>query len=274
MKKKKLIGKVLGFFVLIASILHVYPIFLVVLSSLKSRADLAKNPFGLPKEWAFENYMQAFDKMNYFQSFANSVIVVLITMVPLIIFSSMAAYAIVRKGGKYNWLYMVFVFGLIVPYQMIMIPLYQTVKNIGLLDSHVGLAVVYLALFAPFSVFLFTGFIKSVPLELEEAAYIDGCGTYRTFFLIVFPLLKPGIATIAVLNIFNIWNDFLQPMMFLSTRSKNTLVVQIYQFVGQYTNNWPLIFSSICIIVVPIFVVYVFAQKYIIGGITAGAVKG
>ena len=123
------------------------------------------------------------------------------------------------------------------------------------------------------SVFLFTGFIRSVPLELEEAASIDGCGLYRTFYQIVMPLLKPSIATIAVLNIFNIWNDFLQPMMFITSRSKNTLVIQIYQFVGEYTNNWPLIFASICMIVVPVLIIFICAQKYVIGGITAGAVK-
>lgn len=133
---------------------------------------------------------------------------------------------------------------------------------------------VYLASLAPFSVFLLTGFVKSVPLELEAAAYIDGAGLYRTFFTIVFPLLRGSLATVAVLNTFTIWNDFLMPMLFLQSKNKLTLTVTLANFQGMYFNDWSMIFAGVCLIVFPMLVIYLCAQKFVINGITAGAVKG
>lgn len=132
----------------------------------------------------------------------------------------------------------------------------------------------YLATLAPFSVFLLTGFAQSVPRELEEAAYIDGAGLYHTFFSIVFPLMKGSLATVAVLNTFTIWNDFLMPMLFLQCKNKLTLTVTLANFQGMYFNDWSMIFAGVCMIVLPMLIIYLCAQKFIINGITAGAVKG
>jgi raffinose/stachyose/melibiose transport system permease protein len=143
-----------------------------------------------------------------------------------------------------------------------------------LINTYPGLVLVYVALQTPFALFLFTGFIRSVPVELEEAAVIDGCGLYGVFARIVFPLLRPAIATMSVLVSFVIWNDFLQPMLFLTSRDRKTLVVQLFSFVGQYFNDWSPIFAAICLIVYPILILYVVAQKSIIRGMTAGALKG
>ncbi len=275
MKMKKHRHIVLEIFLAALAILHLYPICLIALSAFKTTADLAQNPFGLPKEFVIENFVKAFDQMDYLRSAMNSLIVTFFSVTLLIVMSAATAYCIIRRNTRfYRILYMVFLFGLIVPYQMIMIPLYRIIKDMGLMSSYQGLILVYLAIFAPFSVFLFSGFVKTIPLELEEAAALDGCGIYRTFFSIVFPLLQPAMATIAVLNVFHVWNDFLQPLMFVQERKMNTLVIQIYQFVGEFSNKWPLIFAAICMIVVPIMIIFLFSQKYVINGITAGAVKG
>ena len=192
----------------------------------------------------------------------------------LLVTASMAAYAIGRKGKKYNWIYFLFLSGMLVPFQMTMIPLYQFLMGLRLINKLSGVMCVYLASLAPFSVFLLTGFVKSVPLELEAAAYIDGAGLYRTFFTIVFPLLRGSLATVAVLNTFTIWNDFLMPMLFLQSKNKLTLTVTLANFQGMYFNDWSMIFAGVCLIVFPMLVIYLCAQKFVINGITAGAVKG
>nr|WP_283094587.1 carbohydrate ABC transporter permease [Paenibacillus sp. ATY16] len=187
----------------------------------------------------------------------------------------MAAYAIVRRKNRFHsFLYMLFLAGMIIPFQMTMIPLYKMMVDFGLYNSYHGIMMIYLALTAPFSVFLLVGFIKSVPRELEEAALIDGCGIFQTFFRIVLPLLKPALTTLCVLNLFSVWNDFLMPVLFLPDDKKMTITVQISKFQGMYSNDWSLLFAGICMIVLPMVVIYLLAQRFIINGITAGAIKG
>jgi raffinose/stachyose/melibiose transport system permease protein len=189
--------------------------------------------------------------------------------------ASAAAYAIIRRNnGFYNALYLLFLAGMIVPFQMTMIPLYKTMVKFEFINTYYGMIFVYLGLTASFSIFVLSGFVRGVPKELEEAAKIDGCGMYRTFFSIVMPLMRSAIVTVAILNTFNIWNDFLMPMLFLPKQEMKTLTVQLFSFVGQYFNDWSPIFSGIFLIVYPLIIIYAFAQRFIIKGITAGAVKG
>ncbi|MBP3468316.1 MAG: carbohydrate ABC transporter permease, partial [Lachnospiraceae bacterium] len=138
----------------------------------------------------------------------------------------------------------------------------------------IGVVFVYLGSLAPMAVFILTGFIKTVPRELEEAAYLDGAGIYRTYFTIVLPLLKSALVTVAITNALSIWNDFLMPMMFLQDRDKLTLTVMLSNFRGMYFNDWSMIFAGVCLIVLPMLIIYLFAQRYIVDGITGGAVKG
>lgn len=274
-KTLSVIAEILKYILSIAFlIVFLYPIILILFSSVKTKKELAANPSGIPQNISFASFIKAFDKMNFLHSAGNSAIIVVVVISILLIMTSMAAYAISRKGGKFNVVYFYFLAGMMVPFQMTMIPLYKLLSTFRLINQLPGVMCVYLATLTPFAVFLLTGFVSSIPKELEEAAYIDGASVYRTFFSIVLPLLKGSLATVAVLNTFTIWNDFLMPMLFLQSKSKLTLTVTLANFQGMYFNDWSMIFSGVCMIVLPMLIVYLFAQKYIINGITAGAVKG
>lgn len=272
MRVLKPVGLVL---IWLLTLLYIYPIILVLLSSVKSRSELTVNPYGWPREWTFESFARAFDTMHYFRSVGNTALIAIISVGLAVIFTSMAAYAIARRNNRfYKSMYILFLAGLIVPFQMAMIPLYKVLQTLHVINTHQGVILVYLGGLAPFSVFLLTGFIKTVPRELDEAALVDGAGMYRTFFQIVFPLLKPSLTTVTILNLFNVWNDFLMPMLYLPDSRKATITVQLSKFQGMYSNDWSLIFAGVCMIVLPMLIIYMFAQRFIIDGITAGAVKG
>lgn len=251
-----------------------YPIYIILSSALKTKSELALNPSGIPVEPTLNNFIQAFSKMNYLRSTANTIFVVVIVVGITLIMSSMAAYAIARKGKSYNWIYFLFLSGLMIPFQLRMIPLYKMLVNMKLVNSLWGIILVYLGSQAPMTIFLLSGFVKTIPRELEEAAYIDGAGMYRTFFSVVLPLLKSSLTTVGVLCAFTVWNDFLMPMLFLQKRDSLTITVTLSQFQGLYSSDWSMIFAGVCLIVLPMLIIYLFAQKFIISGITAGAVKG
>jgi raffinose/stachyose/melibiose transport system permease protein len=272
---RKLPAYSLRFLLWVICLLHIYPILLIVISSVKTKHDLAVNPFGLPHEFTLGYFASAFKTMHYIRSISNTSLIGICSVAVGVVFYAMAAYVIARKVNKfYNAMYLLFIAGMIIPFQMTMIPLYKIMLNFHLISTYHGIIFIYLASLAPFSVFLLSGFVKSVPRELEEAALIDGCGIYKTFFSIVLPLLKPALTTISVLNLFSIWNDFLMPMLFIQDSNKMTITVQLASFQGRYFNDWSLIFTGVCMIVFPMLIIYLFAQKFIIDGITAGAVKG
>jgi raffinose/stachyose/melibiose transport system permease protein len=274
-KKLKLRRVILETVMWVVTLIHIYPIFLVAISALKPKEDLYDNPIALPARITFDNFINAFNKMDYLRSLFNTLLLVSITVFIIIFLSSAASYAIVRRNTKfYNKLYFFFLAGMMMPFHMIMIPLFKYMTMFKLINTYHGIIIVWLGITAGFSMFVFSGFIKTVPKELEESGLIDGCGLYRIYFLIVFPILKPVVATLTVLMTFRYWNDFLMPMLFLSKNSMKPLVPRLASFVGEYFNDWSLIFSAIFMIVYPVLVVYIFAQKYIIKGLTAGAVKG
>lgn len=256
-------------------VIFFYPIYVIIVSALKSQRELAKNPFGLPRKITFEHFEGAIRQMHYGRALLNNVLITACSIALLLLIGSMAAYAIARgKKRKCDVLYYFFLAGLMIPFQMTMIPLYQLLKNLHLMDSKFGVILIYLSRLAPFTVFLLTGFVKTIPIQLEEAAYIDGAGVYRTFFKIIFPLMRPPLATVAILDSLTIWNDYLLPMLYLQSNENQTLTMTLANFQGMYFNNWSMIFAAVCLIVLPIAIVYLIMQKYIIGGITAGAVKG
>lgn len=255
-------------------VIYLYPIFIILVSALKSKSELSRNPAGFPKEITFEFFRKAFEKMNYLKTTGNTIVIVLTVLIFTLVTSSMAAYVICRKGKKYTWLYFVFLAGLMMPFQMRMIPLYKMMVNLKLINKLFGVILVYCGARAPMAVFFLTGFIKTVPQELEEAAQCDGAGIYRTFFTIVFPLLRGALATVGILCTFAIWNDYLMPMLFLQSREKLTVTVMLSNFQGMYASDWSMIFAGVCLIAAPMLFIYLIAQKAIIGGITSGAVKG
>ncbi len=259
----------------ILTALHVYPIVLVLLSSIRTKADLAASPFGLPKQMTFEFFSKAFETMHYLRSLFNTGLISVVSVGICVVVAAMASYAIVRRNNRfYNAMYILFLAGIIIPFQMTMIPLYKVLQSFEMINTYPGVIFIYIGSLAPFTVFLLSGFVKGVPRELEEAALIDGCGMFRTFFRIVLPLLKPAVTTVSVLNLFYVWNDFLMPMLYLSDSKKMTITVQLASFQGLYFNDWSLLFAGVCMIVLPMLIVYMLAQRFIISGITAGAVKG
>lgn len=276
--KKKLLYKIrtivkclLTFAVLLV---YLYPIILVFLSASKTKQELAVNASGLPEKITFEYFKKAFDSMNYIKTIGNTVFIMFFSVAIVLFLASMAAYAIARKGTSYNWLYFFFLAGLMVPFQMLMTPLYKMMLDFELMNKLFGVVCVYLASLAPMAVFILTGFVKSIPKELEEAAYIDGAGIYRTFFIIIVPLLKSALVTVAISSAFTVWNDFLMPMMFLQKREKLTLTVMLSNFRGMYSSDWSMIFAGVCLIVLPMLLIYLLAQRFIVDGLTGGAVKG
>lgn len=259
------------------SVLAFYPVFLLVVDSFKTRAEMASNPFGPPSlsGATLDNIINAFINMKFYRCLTNSIVITFFSTLLIIVVSSLAAYPIARKKNRlYNFLYMFFLAGIMVPYQLAMITLYKQVKAMGLINKEFGLILIYGGIFLSFPIFFYCGFIKTVPLELEEAAIIDGCGKYRMFWSIVFPLIKPATATIVVLNMMSIWNEFTMSLLFLQKTSKMTITVATYTFRGQYHVHWPNMFAGLLISIIPTVVLFLSVQKYYIRGITAGALKG
>ena len=259
------------------SAISFYPVFLLFADSFKTRSEIAANPFwfsGL-SGFTLENIINAFYKMKFYQPLFNSILITSISSVLIILVSSLAAYPIARKKNRlYNFFYMFFLAGIMVPYQLAIITLYKEMRILGLMNKEMGLILVYGGIFLSFPIFFYSGFIKTVPLELEEAAIIDGCGRYRMFLSVVVPLLKPATATIAVLNMLGIWNEFTMSFLFLQKASKITITVATYTFKGEYHTNWPSMFAGLLIAVIPMIILFLSVQKYYIRGITAGALKG
>jgi raffinose/stachyose/melibiose transport system permease protein len=197
------------------------------------------------------------------------------TLLGLIVCGAMAAYPLARFTGPWSQrTYLYFVAGLIVPIQLGLFPLYKEMHDLELINTYHGVILLYIAINLPFVIFLYTGFIKTVPRELEEAALLDGAGPMQTFWMIVFPLLRPVTATVAITSTLSIWNDFFIPLIFLQRDGMQTLPLAIYNFVGQFNNNWSLIFASVIISSLPLIVLFLILQRYFIKGIAAGAVRG
>ncbi|MFC5405486.1 carbohydrate ABC transporter permease [Cohnella soli] len=257
------------------ALLYLYPLLLIALSSVKSSYELASSPSAWPVNWIFDNYREAIIKSHYIRSLRNSFLLTGLNLFFLVLIGVMAAYALSRWQSKLaNGLYFYFVCGMAAPLQLGVVPLYKIMRDFHLFGSIPGLALIYAVAALPFSIFLWTGFIRGLPIELEESAQIDGCSMLRLFWQIVFPLLKPVTATVLILNAIGSWNNFLYPLLFLPNPNLYPLPMAIFEFVGQYSSDWPGIFAVIAMIEAPVLLFYLMAQKHIIKGMTGGAVKG
>ncbi len=202
-------------------------------------------------------------------------IITLFSITGIVITSSMAAYALVRNNWKISWIiFLLFTFSMVVPFQAIMVPLVETAKGFGINNSLFGLIIIYIGLGSPMAIFMYHGFIKSIPKEIEESASIDGAGPFTIFFRIVFPLLTPITATIVILNVLWIWNDFLLPLIILQSKELRTIQLAQYSFFGAYRKEYGLALASLVTSAFPVVLFYLVMQKYIIKGITSGAIKG
>jgi raffinose/stachyose/melibiose transport system permease protein len=252
------------------------PIYYLIITTFKTPADAVSSPMGLPINITFDNYVRAFKAMNYFHVLGNNLLITISSVAGIVMFSAMAAYSLVRHTNRFNRLvFLLFMVGMMVPYQMGILALYKQVSQLGLMNSHTGVILIEICYSLPLSIFLIKSFIGStVPFELEEAAKVDGCGVWRTFLQIVFPLLMPVIATVAIVNTLGVWNDFMTPLLFLQSRSKGVLLLEVFRNIGQFSTDWTNFFPMMLLAVAPLILFYIFMQKYIINGITSGSLKG
>lgn len=267
-------------FLIVMLAAYLTPFFLIVVNSLKTKKSIIKQPLSLidPLGPTFDNFIGAFDKMNFLRSFMNSALITVISVSLIIVITSMTAYFFVRANWKINKvIFSLMIAAMVVPFQAMMIPLVQVYGGVfhmmeyksSLIFFHVGFSLAM-------AVFIYHGFVKSnVPIALEEAATIDGCTRTQTFFKVVFPLLKPTTATLVVLNVLAIWNDFLLPSLVLKQNKQNfTLPLSTYAFYGTYSVDYGMIMAALVLTTFPVIVLYLFLQKQIISGVAAGAVKG
>lgn len=278
MARQKIISSTLLYLLaIIALVSFIFPFILLIINSFKTNGEILTSPFALPETWNFSHFVDVINMMNFGVTFRNSFIITTLSTVFIVFFSAMAAYHLVRKPSKFNkFFFTVLVASMVIPFQSLMIPLiYIYGAKLQLIDAiPIPLLIVfYLGFGSALSVFMFHGFIKSIPVEVEEAARIDGCNTLQTFFLIVLPMLKPIAVTISILNVLWIWNDYLLPSLVLNNEAVYTMPVQMKVFNGTYMNNWELLIPAILITVIPILIMYIIGQRAIINGVMQGSIK-
>lgn len=255
-------------------ILFLVPFFLVLLNSFKGNKEIILDPLALPEKWNFAGYIKAFESMNYLQTFKNSLFITVLSIVLIVLLAVMCAYFFARNNWKINnILFMIMVASMIIPFQTIMIPIVRNFSAINAVDNIFMVVVFYIGAHISMAVFMFQGFIKNIPVELDEAATIDGCSDFQILFKIIFPLLKPIISTVAVLDILAIWNDFLLPYILLQDNQLKTLPLMTYSFFGQYSVDYSLVCSGLVMSILPVIIIYAFMQRQIIDGVVAGAIK-
>ena len=278
--KKKKVTNLLGMIaLLLLCAAYMFPFLMVVINSLKQKRDIIKSPFSwlfTIKGLSFDNFVKAFTQMDFMNAFKNSLLVTVCATLLVTLLASMLAYYIVRNHNKIsNITFALMVASMIIPFQAIMILLVSVYgATLNVLNHRITLIFMHTGFSMAMSVFMFHGFVKgSIPVALEEAAYIDGCTRTQTFFKIVFPLLKPIISTMAILNALAFWNDFLLPSLVLSDKKLLTLPLSTYSFYGTYSADYGTIMAGLLLCVIPILILYIVLQKQIISGVVAGAVK-
>lgn len=278
--------RILGeFAVILLFALFMVPFAMVIINSAKTSKEIIFDALALPSHWGqlLTNIGLIFNNttVHYANAFLDSFLITLFSLVVIVLFSSMCAWALVRARGAWaSLLFFAFVAAMVIPFQVLMFPLVRWMRLLGdflhvrLLQSIPGMVFAYLGFGCPLSIFIFHGFIKNIPYELEESATIDGCSEARTFFEIVFPLLQPIIITVLILNGIWIWNDYLLPLLMLgSSGAIQTIPVAVTAFAGAYLKQWDLILTSTLIAMLPVIVLYLFAQRYVIKGMIEGAIK-
>lgn len=257
------------------AVIVIVPLMVVLLGSFKTTPELFSSPYGLPTSLRLDNYAEVVGKQNISTAFVNSVLVTVCSVSLTLLLASLAAYAATRITG---WLigvvYAFLILGMAVPAQTNMVPQYVLFYSIGLTDSLVGLVLIHVVVTLPIAVFILTGFMRSLPRDIFEAASLDGSGPWRTYRQIVMPLSKPSLAATAIFLFVIHWNDVLYPLLLITDPDKKTLPLALLDFQGEYLTNYPLLFTGVIIASAPVVLAYVFLQRYFIAGMTAGAIKG
>ncbi|CAM4287296.1 carbohydrate ABC transporter permease [Paenibacillus tarimensis] len=276
MKRSRAGRLVLEISMILLSLLFLYPLFLAVNNSLKSFGEVMTDVIALPKQLAFENYSYVWSFINYPQLFWNNTVITGLGLIGIVLFSSIAAYKLARTKSRMSLLlYFLCIMPMLIPFQSIMLTVLQLAKGMQLSDSTWGLGMLYWGFGAPLAVFIYHGFVKGIPKEIDESATIDGASGFRLFFMVIFPLLKSVTTTIIIIDVMWIWNDFLLPLLMVNgSPDTKTLTLAAYTFVGQYTSDWQYAMTAMVMAVLPSIIVFIFLQKYIVKGVVAGAVKG
>ncbi|MDR6723182.1 raffinose/stachyose/melibiose transport system permease protein [Paenibacillus amylolyticus] len=275
MRIQRLNSYLIRLLLIIGSLFAMLPIYMAVVNSFKTQGEMFQSFIALPTTLHWENYAEAFTKINLLHSSMNSAIVSFLGIGGIVLTASMAGYKLSRTSGRLsNIIFFLFVASMLVPFHSIMIPLTRMARGLSVQGSTYGLALIYIGLGVNMAIFLYHGFVKSIPRELEESAQMDGCNEFQTFFQIIFPLLLPITVTIAILDFLWIWNDFLLPLLMLTDVNNYTLILSTNMLFGEYNKEWPLILSSLVLTAIPVILIYAFFQKFIMEGIAEGAVKG
>ncbi|WP_141503153.1 carbohydrate ABC transporter permease [Paenibacillus luteus] len=273
MATKRLFSSLRHLSVWTVSLIMLVPLLLILLNSFKTQGEAASMNFKWPSQWVFSNYTVVIESGKLLQSFGNSMLYSVVSVVLGIVLCAMAAYVLSRKKTRINrFLYLFVVLGITMPVNHI--ALIKVMQTFNLMNTQIGLSLLYTALQIPFSVFLIYGFVSTVPRELDEAGVMDGCGSNTLFFRIIFPLLLPVVVTVMLLNFLASWNEFIFPLYYLNSSSLWPMTLAVYNFFGRYETAWNLVSADIVLTSLPVILIYLLGQKYIVSGMTAGSVKG
>jgi raffinose/stachyose/melibiose transport system permease protein len=271
---KKSAGSIIGNIVTVfISLMVLIPIVVLFLNSFKTQGESNKMSLSLPKEWIFSNYKTVIEQGKLISSFFNSLLYATVSVLIIVIVVAAAAFVIARnRKGINNIIYYFILSGIAIPINNV--ALMKVLQALELVNTRLGIILVYAAINIPLSLFLSYGFISTIPREIDEAAVIDGCGPIKLFVKIILPLLKPIISTLFVLNFMAIWNDFTMPLYYLNNSAKWPMTLAVYNFFGAFENSWNLVSADIMLTLLPVLIVFILGQKYIVGGVAAGSVKG
>lgn len=262
--------------IVLVAIVYIYPVFLMFINSVKPFKEVVLDVIAMPSQIAWENYIFVIEKMQYTQLFFNNVLITVIGVIGIVILSSLTAYILDRRKSRQSQiLYTFIITPMLIPFQTFMITLLKTMNIVHLSGSDWGLGIIYWGFGVPMATFIYYNFMKTIPIDLDESARIDGASTLRTFISVIFPLMKSVTVTVIVLDVMWIWNDFLLPLLMVNGSPKTkTLVLTAYTFVGQYNTQWHYAMTAMVLAILPSIIIFIFLQKYIVEGVVAGAVKG
>lgn len=250
------------------------PLYYILVNTFKTQAEMVSSPLGLPTQWSFANWAEVLGDSSIYQSFGNTLYVTVLGVGLQVLVGAMAAYAMIithSRGARI--LAAVLLLGFMIPGQSTLIPLYRTLVGLSLVDNLNGLVVMYLG-GSIFCFFLIQGYMRTIPYEIIEAARVDGAGTFQVFWRIVLPLIKPILITVSVFQTMWVWNDFLLPTVFISSPEKQTIVLQVYRAVSEFSTDWPAFMTVTVVALIPMVIFFIFTQRHIVSGLLAGSVKG
>ncbi|WP_138418152.1 carbohydrate ABC transporter permease [Aquibacillus sediminis] len=276
-EKKKLRWKnpIIYTVLILFALVNAYPILWMVINSFKTSQDFANNQFGLPKEFTLENYFSAWQTANLGTLFTNSIFIVVTATALTVLIGAIASYFLSRFTFKMNkFVYTFFIFGMLIPIHSTLVPMFILMRNIGLLNTPITLIFPYIAFHLPITIFILTSFMKAFPKDIEESAIMDGCGIFRVFWSIILPMSRPALATVLILNFIYNWNEFSFALVLINDPELQTLPLGLASFAGQFTTNYGAQMAGLTMSLVPILAFYLFLEKDIVKGMTAGAVKG